>query len=453
MDLPPPSIEPLDGSEWNRDHAAHLLRRASFGGTRNEIDACYALGLEGAVEHLLSGLQPGHAGVRDTGILKPEALLQLPEPYLGSAMVGSSGSEESIRWQNLFTMQMEWLKRAHGPAAPLEKMVMFWHGMLTSSYGTVGVSQYMLQQNALFRDQAFGNYGRLVRDVIVDPAMIRYLDIDKNRRDSPNENFARELLELFTLGEGNYEPSDIKRIAPEFVGFRFTPLKDDPVTGRKASGIARHAGHHDRVKRISPIIKWIFEIPECGELLCERLWRYYLSEEPDPNEIQALAQLLRESNWNVRPVLSELWRSKTFYSEGARLSQIKSPVQLLLQGLRELEVPEVDERAALHTMTRLGQALFQPPNVAGWPGGKRWINTESLSARYVLGENLVDLASVPHYPKGAGVAVMTEWLNRLNLESISDQKRITIVNFLDENGNHIEQLLTYLLCLPEYQLC
>lgn len=264
-------------------------------------------------------------------------------------------------------------------------MTIFWHDHFATSIKKVKQPVLMLQQNAMMREHAVGNFQQLTRKIVTDPAMMIYLDLRKSDKESPNENFAREVMELFTLGEGNYTEDDIREAARAFTGYQLNRL----------NGRVQHSERRwdDGQKQIfgkrgkfngEDVVDLIFEKSAVSEFLVGKLWEYFVYENPPEVAIKALAPLLRRSNYEVAPVLSAIFGSEEFYSETAIRSQIKSPIQFIVQMTKQLELERVPTGFSLVAQIQLGQVLFMPPNVAGWDWGQAWINTNTLLTRYNL---------------------------------------------------------------------
>jgi uncharacterized protein (DUF1800 family) len=262
-------------------------------------------------------------------------------------------------------------------------MVLFWHDHFPTSYKKVRQSQLLWQQHELFRKEALGNFGTLVHGIAEDPAMMLYLDSAQSTKKKPNENFARELLELFTLGEGNYDEEDVKEAARAFTGsrvnrssgeIRFRPRQWDE--GEKT--VLGETGPF----RGSDVVDIALAQPQCGRFLARKLWRYFCYQNPSSEMVAALGALLVESNYELKPVLRKIFLSAEFFSEAARRAQIKSPLEFLVMMNRQLELGPIPGAILLPVLTQLGQIPYQPPNVAGWDWGKAWVNTNTLLARY-----------------------------------------------------------------------
>jgi uncharacterized protein (DUF1800 family) len=278
-------------------------------------------------------------------------------------------------------------------ARPLEeKMTLFWHGHFATGARTVEDSWKMFQQNHLFRTHATGNFATLVLNVIRDPAMIRYLDNNQSRRGRPNENLARELLELFILGEGSgYTEQDIKEGARALTGYTFQDeefvfQEQNHDGGPKVIFGKRGNWNGDDFARLALSRK------ACSTFLCGKLHRFFVNDTPDADlpathraararAIEAMAATLRDGQYEVAPVLSRLFRSAHFYDDANRAALIKSPVQLVVQTVRQLGTPVRQLSSLVAACDLMGQNLFEPPNVKGWDGGRAWINTSTLFVR------------------------------------------------------------------------
>ncbi len=219
--------------------------------------------------------------------------------------------------------------------------------------------------------------------------MLRYLDNNSNRKAHPNENYARELLELFTLGAGNYTEQDIKEAARAFTGWTFAPRQEQYVFARRQHDYGEKTflgrrGAFDGVE----IIDIILEQPATARFVARKLFEFFVHEHPADDVVEALAALFRDHDYELRPLLRSMFRSKLFFSERAIRTQIKSPAQIVIGSARLLGVDQ-DPRLLAFGMRLLGQDLFAPPNVKGWDGGEAWINTNTLSMRHHLARYLV----------------------------------------------------------------
>jgi uncharacterized protein (DUF1800 family) len=268
--------------------------------------------------------------------------------------------------------------------APLrEKMVLFWHDHFATSAQKVKNPALMLKQNDLFREFALGDFKQLTHRVLKDPAMMLYLDVQNSKKGKPNENFAREVMELFTLGEGEYGEEDIREAARAFTGY----------TVNRFNGQVSHAkyqwdsGSKTLLGKTGPfkgedVIDLIFEQPAVAEYLPSKLWTFFVEDEPPQVVVKDLAKTFRKSGFQIEPVLREIFLSRAFYDATVIRNQIKSPIQFLIQMCKELELEGLPRGYATTSQQQLGQVLFAPPNVAGWDWGRAWISTNTLLTRY-----------------------------------------------------------------------
>lgn len=391
---------PADDSLWTRDAAAHLLNRAGFGGAPADIEKLHALGRAKAVDSLIEG-QDDAAQLPLPEWTKPEAMRELAQEMMESRReiegAGDAEEKERKRRQTIQMVQRRqreqalelvgwWIERMAGTFWPLrEKMTLFWHGHFATSLEKVRQTPLMARQNELFRRHALGSFRDLTKEVAEDPAMMIYLDTAGSRRQSPNENFARELMELFTLGEAHYTEDDIRQSARAFTGWNFRPIMPEPrfVPFQHDDGEKTFFGKTGRW-RGGDIVDIIFEQPQCAKFITAKLWRFFVSDAP-PDEAThtALAEELRKADWKLAPWLRTVFNSAAFYDAEVMRTQIKSPVQFLLQMRKQLEMPaKVPPFVLAGALQQLGQVPFRPPNVAGWEGGRAWINTSTLLLRY-----------------------------------------------------------------------
>ncbi|RLA76948.1 MAG: DUF1800 domain-containing protein, partial [Epsilonproteobacteria bacterium] len=275
-----------------------------------------------------------------------------------------------------------WMHKLIETNAPFEeKMVLFWHNHFTSSLKKVPQIALMYRQNQLFRRYALGNFAKMLHSIVEDPAMLIYLDNRANRKKRPNENFARELLELFTLGEGHYSEQDIKELARALTGysidkhmsFRFKKKLHD--SGEKS--IFGHRGDFNAHQAVDIIL----EQNATAEFIVGKLWKAFVSEESDDMEIKRLAQYFRDQKYELKPIINAILTSKAFMELSNRGTLIKSPIELIVGTLRTFNTTAFDLKIALQYSRRLGQDLLNPPNVKGWSGGKQWINANTLLIR------------------------------------------------------------------------
>lgn len=384
------ALERLPEEQFTREAAAHLLRRAGFGGAPREIDALHAMGLAGAVDHLVE-----YDKRPDTLALFQPTLTERPS---FRKMREMDQEERKKRFRALrmkdrrqfADLRSWWLEKMAKTSRPLEeKMTLFWHGHFTSSYRDVRNSYHMYLQNQLLRRRATGNFGDLCREIARDPAMLAYLNNRSNRKQHPNENFARELMELFTLGLGNYTEEDIRESARAFTGWTFggndfRVRKQWHDAGKKT--FLGKTGNLDG----DDVIDIILSKKATSEFIAAKIFRYFVHQDPAEEVIRDLGRTLRLSRYELKPLLKRIFLSREFYSDRAVGTRIKGPVVLVVSLLKTAEIePRFAPIMANMSTPQLGQALFDPPNVKGWPGGREWITTSLLLERYNLCSSLV----------------------------------------------------------------
>lgn len=389
-------LTPLPNSKWNEATAAHLLNRAAFGGTPAEIEALRKKGLAAAVRDFVE--------VRGETANVPPPMWAHPRNIQAQRMEIKAAKERGENFQSkarqvrlmegdeIVDLRRWWLDRMlNGPAPLLEKMTLFWHGHFATSAQKVQDAYWMWLQNDTLRRNAFGNFATLVKKISRDPAMMIYLDLQQSRKEHPNENWARELMELFTVGIGNYSEQDIRESARAFTGyridmttqqFRFAPFQQD----RGPKSFMGKTGNLNG----DDIIDILISKPACAQFIGRKLWRFFVEDDPSTEMVDAIAQRIRAHNFEMRPVLREIFSSAEFYSERVMGGQIKSPIQYIVQTSKLLNAPPPAPVAAQNAMRQMGQILFAPPNVKGWDGGKEWISTSTLLFRYNFANYLIN---------------------------------------------------------------
>ena len=410
-------LTPLPPDQWDHAKAAHLLNRAGFGGAPAHIDSLVASGMAAAVRYLVDGPAtpvdapaPAWARPRDLVALRQE----VREAMMAVPAGAGEGAAKQARRQVIKDEQREqqdhfadligwWVERMRQSQDALEeKLTLFWHGHFATSAVKVKDAYLMWRQNQTLREHARGNFGTLVKAMSRDPAMIDWLDLRESRAAHPNENFAREVMELFTLGEGNYTERDVTEGARAFTGYR--------IEGRDQS-FRFDARQHDNepkqflgrndVRDGDQAIDAILAQPVCARFLARKLWTFFAYENAPDALVETLAATLRAGRYEMRPTLRRLFTSAEFYSAEAMRTQIKSPVQWLVQTARELEITLPGRGPLQGALRQMGQVPFHPPSVKGWDGGKAWISTSTLLTRYNLAGNL--LGTGPQRPAAAPV--------------------------------------------------
>ena len=367
------------------EEARHLLNRTGFDAQLREIDAFARLSRREGVERLLAGV---HSEARTP---RPAWAKEWTDPRYIRRM----GEEERrafvrVQIERAVELKAWWVTEMLGTDSPFTaRMTLFWHNHFTSSLQKVRSPPLMLRQNALLRKHALGNFGELLHAVSRDPAMIVYLDSATNRRGQPNENFARELMELFTLGEGKYGEHDIKEAARAFTGWSI-----DLDTGEF---LFRPRQHDDGVKVVfgktlrsgTEVLDVLLAHPATAEYVAARLWREFVSPQPQPEELKRVAAAFRDSRYEVRAAMRALLLTPAFWAPENRAALIKSPTELVVGTLRQFNIAVGDPLPFAFLLGHFGQDLLSPPNVKGWPGGEHWINSTTLLARKQFLERLL----------------------------------------------------------------
>lgn len=291
--------------------------------------------------------------------------------------------EQRERNRRYDALRAAWVNEMIATPSPLtERMTLFWHGHFTSAQDKVPYPQTMAAQHALLRREALGNFGTLLHAVAKDPAMLQYLDGASNRKGRPNENFAREVMELFTLGEGHYTQRDVTEAARAMTGWsvdpdtlRFTVRPEWHDAGDKT--ILGETGAFDGDEFLDILLKR----PDTARFIAGKLWREFVSDTPDADVLDGVAERFRASGYDIRAALAALWSTDAFWDPRNRGVLVKSPVEFVVGSVRLFDVAYGDPQMLANTVRTLGQTLFHPPNVKGWPGGAMWINSATLLAR------------------------------------------------------------------------
>jgi uncharacterized protein (DUF1800 family) len=405
-------LSTLTASDWDRNKAAILLHRAGFGGTPHEVDALAALSPTEAADFLLG---PAKFLPPD-----PPAFLQESsmEDALKAARVKINSLSDSAKadakravdrylratqGRQMTELRGWWLKQMAEPArAAREKLTLFLHGHFATSIEKVRSPFLLYQQNYLFREKAYGMWSDLVLGVAQDPAMLLYLDGAKSRPEAPNENFARELFELFTLGEGNYTEKDIQESARALTGWGIGETrggKGDLKRGEQPSFKNIPKWHDTGSKTIfgatgnfdgSDVVRLALVQAAAPRWITQKLWRFYAGWPAPEPLLQELVREWQSLKGEIRPFLMAMWTNPNFYDPVRAADRVKSPTEWLVGLCRQIGRPLPAPALSAHILNQLGQNLFEPPNVKGWDGGIAWINTASLSRRYAFGSWLVE---------------------------------------------------------------
>jgi uncharacterized protein (DUF1800 family) len=365
-------FEPSADDPWDLRKVARLHAAAGFGATLAELRRDLAAGPAESIGRFFDPPDPSE---------DERAVCE-------SLRAGAVGSADIRR------LRAYWLYRMLFGADPLrERLTLFWHGHFATSLTKVESVSAMADQVESLRGRALGDFAGLLETMTADPAMLVWLDGGTSKRERPNENYAREFLELFTLGEGAYSETDIREAARAFTGWlpeggRRTPddahpkfVFEDEAHDSSPKTFLSQTGRWKAVD----VIRITLERPEAARHLARKLYRAFVSEatEPGPELIEPLAELLRTTGYSIRRTVEVILRSRNFFSESTYRRRVKPPVEYTIGLLRMLEVPrlKVNLLAAATACGRQGQELFAPPNVKGWEGGTTWINSSMLLER------------------------------------------------------------------------
>ena len=468
---------------------AHLMRRAGFGATREELEQYCARGYESVVEDLLDPSEPQ---------VMSDELIRRYHPDQSAAMA-------------LWDAGAYWLYRMITTDSPLlEKIALFWHGIFPTAYNKVQHGKPTVDQIRMFRRHGLGSFKNMLLDLSRDPAMIFYLDNNENHKGAINENYGRELLELFSMGVGNYTEQDIKECARAFTGWTMgnaeymaLRAKNDSIWpyGRLSWQFEYRPDDHDDGEKEflgqrgrlngEDIVDIICQQPATARFISRHLYNFFVADEPpvpqwsdtpprDPEAIETLSQTYFDSNYDIRSMLRVLFNSDFFRSEDVRFQKVKSPAELVAGVLRLTGDYRKPRRAIINQsfqMVFMGQTLIDPPSVEGWHTGTEWIDTGTLVER-------INFASRQFGdPEKPGIGAMIDgvlaespdirtpgWLTNACLEhlgmiSILDNTRASLLEFASGNGEYNEsanspeaaertkvaEMLQMMVATPEFQ--
>jgi uncharacterized protein (DUF1800 family) len=401
-------LTPIPATAWDYEMAAHLIERAGFGATPAEIDQLAAMSPEVVVDQLINydvipdeapafepspiwdpGMDPFPKSradavriARETGVsmgvpVLPEGESRRLQPVVDKFFYGLRAN--AIETQRLATWFGERMLTTRRPLE--EKLTLFWHGHFATGNSKVRDTRLVLQQHQMLRANAAGNFRDLLMGILMDPAMLVYLDNGENRKGHPNENFGRELLELFTMGVGNYTEHDIREASRAFTGWT------NDVLEYRFDAASHDDGDKTFLGRTGPfngedIIDIVLDARVTAEFIASKLYRFFVREEIDDSTRVKLGSTLRQADYELRPLLRQIFLSRDFYSPASVARQIKTPVHLVVSTYRKLGLTALPTIPDFNRLTAtLGQTLFNPPNVAGWAGGRTWITPALLFQR------------------------------------------------------------------------
>ena len=384
-----------------RELLAHLLRRAGFGASSDDLDIFCEIGYEATVEKLLN--VDSEAAVDEYSLLRRHPITEVPG--------GASGPGQA-NW-------LYFMLNTHRPLQ--EKMALFWHHVFATGNAKVDNCNHLLDQIAMFREEGMGNYRNLLVNLARDPAMIFWLDNNENHKNAPNENWGRELLELFSLGVGNYTETDVFECSRAFTGWTIGAKMPRYPYGRHPWKFEFRAEDHDYTEKTflghtgnfdgEDIIDIILQQDACSKFIARHLYNFFVEDEPqvpawnieapkNPEAVDQLAKVLVDSNYEVKPVLRVLLNS-SFFKESA-YKRVKSPVEVVVGTLRLVEDvlgPDPRLESTAKEPGYMGQDILDPPSVEGWHTGREWINSGALVKRVnFLSDRLSD-TSLPGVKK------------------------------------------------------
>lgn len=362
--------------------ARHLLARTGFDPSWREIEPLLPLSRQQAVNQILA--KASSAPITPI----PAHILNAPgESYLAylAKPEAEQKAQQQLERERVEELQVWWLNQMVKTPTPLaEQMLLFWHNHFTSAINKVRTARLMARQHQTLRQHAIGNFAQLLHAMSRDPALLRYLDSASNRKDQPNENFARELLELFTLGEGQYAEEDVQAAARAFSGwmvnseqgsFRFNERQHDASQKTFLGQTGTFNGND--------IIDLLLVHPQTARHLTRKLWQHFISDTPDEQEVHLLASQWQKT-WDIKALLRSLFLTEAFWAPQNRGNLIKSPTDYVVGLARVWQLPVREGNKWHHATFQLGQDLFNPPNVKGWDGGTAWITTDTLLKRQQL---------------------------------------------------------------------
>ncbi|UHG91043.1 DUF1800 domain-containing protein [Spirosoma oryzicola] len=476
-----------------QQHARYLLARAGFGATPAELEEATHKPLRKVVRQLLRD----SASFTELRVVEPDEnrTKQALKKLARDGQLDREMLKERIRMntEKVRDLNLQWLDQmASGRGTLREKMALFWHGHFACR--TMGQNPLLMQQYVnTIRKHALGRFSDLLMAVSKEPAMLQFLNNQQNRKNAPNENFAREVMELFTLGRGNYSEFDIKEAARAFTGWQFTP---------DGQFVFRERVHDEGEKTIfaktgpfkgEDVIAMLLENRQTARFITGKIYQFFVTDNPTTasetgKRIDQLAANFYESGYDVAGLLERIFTADWFYETSNVGTHIKSPVELLAGMRHTLGLTFEQPQTQIFVQRTLGQLLFYPPNVAGWPGGKNWIDSSSLLFRMQLPNYVLKAVDVTVRPKedgdvntqllarkgGQKFQVRVDWKGfetafaNIPDDRLTDAIASTLLPFplkadqrllidrqmsvIQDRSGRIHALTAALMSLPEYQL-
>lgn len=425
---------------------AHLLKRTSFSPTYQRVQELAALGWDRAVTVMVDRAAPP----------------QVPSSIPFKNIYPDSDGED------YFTFLDIELQRLGSPNSGLgDRMLVFWHGILTSANSAIGLIPLLFRQYQLLARHALGNFRQLLIDITTDPVMLYFLNGDGSTGDAPNENYARELMELFTLGRGYYQQSDVTAAARALAGWYVEgyPEKEGPFNPDRIRAVFNpDAAYHSPGTflgltaqfDVPAIIDRILQQDACARYIARRLFQYFVHMDPDKNSIATLAAVFRGANYEIRPLLSALFRHPDFRSVNARGARARLPLETLLAAAAAFSTP-VATFDYVSYLDAVSFWLLEPPNVAGWPLGNRWLVAPQSLARIRLGLAVFNLSgdnpTVAAITKAADPVVeMLRWTSLYHVSSSTWKGLAHAARAVSEPETRARTLLALTVASPEFAL-
>lgn len=451
---------PSDENPWDRKKVGHLHRRAGFGATAAELDVGLKDGHAKTLDRVLSGTPESDDFTRTSEFMASER----------SMPPGAPQGRLSAWW-------LDRMLKSHHPLR--EKLTLFWHDHFATSNAKVQNARFMLAQYHLMQSHALGSFAEMLTKMGTDPAMLVWLDTVTSTKGAPNENYARELMELFSLGIGNYTETDIRQAAKAFTGYEIKDGKGTFNRRQHDAGEKNVFGHKGKFTG-EDIAKLCLDHPACPKFIVRKLYKFLVSDTDTPAAalIDPLADEYRKSGFDTGKLVSTILRSNLFFSPAAYRAKIKSPVEFAVGTVRTLE-GAAGTLPLAESLEGLGQVLFAPPSVKGWDGGPAWLNAQTLLGRNNLALALTstedarfgsrcDPADLLAKHKATTNEEKVDFLLDLFLQrDVPAAARGKLLDYLktaktvkypvywteDDIANHRTRAVTHLvLTLPEYQL-
>lgn len=495
LDLSPQDAwQPLPASQWNEEAARHLLRRAGWAAQPPEVARLMKDGLQPSLDRLFpakANLLPSPRLITNYQAAAPAYVKKLKEAESREQRQVLQREQRERQQQAMQDLSIKWLQFASRPEnAAVEKWAYFLSDIYVVSQEKVNNPYFIYRHTDTFRQNGLGTAPALTKAVSRDPAMIRFLDLQDSRKGAPNENFARELFELFVLGEGNYTEDDIKQAARAFTGYRLREEAFNFAGNQHDDGVKTVFGKSGKFTG-DDVIDLAYTQPAASRFVPQEMAKFYLSEEVlSQAYLRPLGDWWAATGYDLRQLAHRFFGSRLFFDPAFRGNYIKRPVQFYLGLVQDLNINVAPyPRHSLNTLRLMGEELFRPPNVRGWVGGRLWINSGTLNARRQLVETLFAAVNednlnadeqvelVAARSQGIGTFTVTE--DRLDkmLQSMSPEQitarfldyflpvkvnatfRDNVLTFLNgekEESKRIARLrntAVTLLQSPEYQLC